>query len=343
MSNLRSLLQEVGRRHVARVAVVYAAVAFAVLEASDIVIPALGWPEWTIRWVIALALLGFPVTLVLAWVYDVTPRGVIRTKSLEEEGEEAGFRKEPGPPFISAVLLLASGALVAMGAFFTFQWSQGEPSAPAGLVGTGELTMRPQRIAVLPFESLDDADPSGFFANGVHEDILNHLAKIAGLEVISRTTMLQYADTRKSAQEIGRELDAGSILEGSVRRQGDQVRVVAQLIDTQTEAHLWSETFDSQDADVFAVQSEIAEGIAGALQVQLTTDELAELESAPVVIPAAYDKYAQGLSEWDLRENRRNAIQAVRLFEEATQIDPGFATALAALSQARMWIFWNFP
>ena len=155
--------------------------------------------------------------------------------------------------------------------------------------------------------------------------------------------MLQYVDTRKSAQDIGRELDAGSILEGSVRRQGDQVRVVAQLIDTRTEAHLWSETFDSQDEDVFAVQSEIAEGIAGALQVQLSTQEIAELESALVVIPEAYDKYAQGLSEWDLRENRPNAIQAVRLFEEATQVDPGFATAFAALSQARMWIFWNFP
>jgi tetratricopeptide (TPR) repeat protein len=119
--------------------------------------------------------------------------------------------------------------------------------------------------------------------------------------------------------------------------------VVAQLIDTRTEAHVWSETFDSRDTDVFAVQSEIAQEIAGALQVELTTEELAELEAAPVMVPAAYDKYTEGLSEWDFRENRINALQAVRFFQEATEIDPEFATAFAALSQARMWIFWNFP
>ncbi len=343
MSSLRRLLQEVGRRHVARVAVVYAVVAFAVLEASDIIIPALGWPDWAIRWVIALGLLGFPVTLVLAWVYDVTPRGVIKTKSLEEEGEEGIPRREPGPPFVSAALLLASGAVVAMGALFTFQWSQGESTTSAGLIGSGELTMSPQRIAVLPFESLDDADQSGFFANGIHEDILNHLHQITGLSVISRTTVLQYAGTRKSAQEIGREQNAGSILEGSVRRQGDQVRVVAQLIDTRSDEHLWSETFDARITDVFAVQSEIAQQIAGALQVQLTTDEIAELESMRAVIPEAYDLYNLGREEWDLRENRQNAQRAISRFEEATQVDPAYAEAFAALSQARMWFFWNFP
>jgi TolB-like protein/Tfp pilus assembly protein PilF len=328
---------------VARVAVVYAAVAFAVLEASDIVIPALGWPEWAIRWVIALALIGFPVTLILAWLYDLTPRGVVRTKSIEETEEEGVPHRDHGPPFVSAVLLLASGALVALGAFFTFQWSHSDSVAGAALMGGAELTMSPQRVAVLPFEAMGDSDPGGFFANGVHEDILNHLAKIDGLEVISRTTVLQYQDTRKSAREIGQELDAGSILEGSVRRQGDQVRVVAQLIDTRTETHVWSETFDSRDTDVFAVQSEIAQEIAAALQVELTTEELAELEAAPPVVPEAYDRYLGGLREWDLRENRANALRAARLFQDATEIDPGFATAFSALSQARMWIFWNFP
>ncbi|MGD2121352.1 MAG: tetratricopeptide repeat protein [Gemmatimonadota bacterium] len=343
MSELRRLLQEAGRRHVARVAVVYAAVAFAVLEATDIVIPALGWPDWAIRWVIALALIGFPITLILAWIYDLTPKGVVRTKSLEEAEVEGVAHRDHGPPFVSAILLLASGALVAMGAFFTFQWSQSNPELPGDPIDTGELTMSPRRVAVLPFEAMGTSDPGDFFANGIHEDILNHLAKIDGLEVISRTTVLQYEDTRKSAQEIGRELDAGSILEGSVRRQGSQVRVVAQLIDTRTETHVWSETFDSRDTDVFAVQSEIAQEIASALQVELTTEELAELEAAPAVVPEAYDRYLEGLGEWDLRENRINAFQAARLFQEATEIDPEYANAFSALSQARMWIFWNFP
>lgn len=343
MSDLRKLLQEVGRRHVARVAVVYGMVAFGFLEMADIIIPALGWADWTIRWVIALALLGFPVTLILAWVYDLTPRGVIRTKSLEEGEKEGQPRPEAGRPFISAVLLLASGALVAMGAFFTLQWSQTDADVASSVSGGAELVMSPQRIAVLPFVDLDESDTGGFFANGIHEDILNHLAKIDGLEVISRTTVLLYRETEKSSQEIGRELDAGSILEGSVRRQDNRIRVVAQLIDTRTEAHLWSETFDTLDTDIFGVQSQIAQEIARALRVELTTEGLQELEVAPVVSGDAYEKYAEGLFEWDLRENRNHAFQAVRLFQEATEIAPNFATAFAALSQARMWLFWNFP
>ena len=343
MPNLRELLQEAGRRHVARVAVVYAAVAFAVLEAADIVIPALGWPESTIRWIIALALLGFPVTLILAWVFDLTKGGVVRTKTLEEEGGAGEIVREQGRPFISAVLLLASGALVAMGAFFAFQWSQSDGEFSSGSMEGAEFEMSPRRIAVLPFEDLDGSDAGGFFANGIHEDILNHLAKIDGLEVISRTTVLQYKDSDKSAQEIGRELNAGSILEGSVRRQEPRIRVVAQLIDTRTETHLWSETFDTLDTDVFGVQSEIAREIARALEVELTSEELQELEGVPAVSGEGYEKYAEGLFQWDLRENRLNAFQAVEFFQEATEIDPDFATAFAALSQARMWLFWNFP
>ncbi len=343
MSKLRKLLQEVGRRHVARVAVVYGMVAFGFLEVADIIIPALGWADWTIRWVIALAIPGFPVTLILAWAYDLTPRGVIRTKSIEDRETEGHPRPDGGRPFISAVLLLGSGALVAMGAFFTFQWSQSDSVSPSSLMESSELVMSPQRIAVLPFDDLDESGTGGFFANGIHEDILNHLAKIDGLEVISRTTVLQYENTEKSAQEIGRELDAGSILEGSVRRLDNRIRVVAQLIDTRTEAHLWSETFDTLDTDIFGVQSQIAQEIARALQVELTTEGLQELAVAPAVSGDAYEKYAEGLFEWDLRENRIHAFQAAQLFQEATEIAPNFATAYAALSQARMWLFWNFP
>jgi TolB-like protein/Tfp pilus assembly protein PilF len=343
LGTLRRLLQEAGRRHVARVAVVYAAVAFAVLEAADIVIPVLGWPPWAIRWVIGLALLGFPIALILAWVFDFTPKGVVRTKALEDVGLEEASRPEGPRPIVSAVLLLFSGALVAMGAFFTFQWSRTEESVPAGLIGPGELSMRPQRIAVLPFVDLDGAEDGGFFANGIHEDILNHLAKIDSLEVISRTTMLQYRNTEKTSQQIGQELNAGSILEGSVRHQGDRIRVVAQLIDSRSEAHLWSETYDTLDTDVFGVQSQIAQDIAGALEVELTTEEIAQLAAPGAVSGEAYAVYARGLWEWDLRGNRGNAFEAARLFRRATEIDSTFATAYSALSQAHMWLFWNFP
>ena len=340
--NLRSLLQEAGRRHVARVAVLYAAVAFAIMEAADIIIPALGLPEWSIRWVIALALLGFPITLILAWIYDFTPGGVIKTKTLEEVGEGEGAR-EVGRPFVSAVLLLFSGALVAIAAFFAYEWSvSSTPSMPAPAVRSS-AELNPLRVAVLPFADLDGTDESGFLANGIHDDILNHLAKIDALEVISRTSVLQYRNTEKSLQTIGRELGAGTILEGSVRRLGRRIRVVAQLIDARTDSHIWSDDFDREEEDIFRVQSEIAQEIARALQVELTSAELEELEVAIEVSGPAYNKYAEGKTQWDRRENRMNAVRAARLFQEATELAPDFALAHAVLSQARMWLFWNFP
>lgn len=352
MFNLKSLLQEAGRRHVARVALVYAAVAFAILEAADIIIPALGLEEWTIRWVIALALIGFPVTLILAWVFDFTASGVVRTPALEEaEGQRTG-----PPPFVSAALLLFSGALVAIAAFFAFEWSFS--TAPESQPATAVLELaelNPLRVAVLPFVDMGGTDESGtdergadgrsFLANGIHEDVLNQLAKIDTLEVISRTTVLQYRESEKSAGEIGQELGAGSILEGSVRRQRatGSIRVVAQLIDARTDDHIWSETFDRQEDDILQVQSEIAQEIARALQLQLTSAEVEELEPAAPVSGEAYTRWAEGLSHWDLRENRMNAMRAMRLFQEATELAPDFAQAHAALSQARMWMFWNFP
>jgi len=341
---LRDLLDEVGRRHVARVAILYAAVAFAVLEATDIVIPALGWPEWLIRWVIGLAVLGFPVVLVLAWIYDFTPGGMVRTASLDEEGAAGrGPERRGGRPAVSALLLLASGALVAAGALFTFQWSHGDPGLARGTEGVAGADLDPRRIAVLPFSALDATDEGGFFANGIHEDILNHLAKIGSLQVISRTTVLQYRDSGKTAREIGMELGAGSILEGTVRRREDRIRVVTQLIDTRTDNHIWSETYDREEADIFQVQSEIAQEIARALRAELSREELERLGGAPRVSGEAYERYSRGIMEWDLRESPSNAQRAAELFQEATEQDPEFAAAWAALSEARMWLFWNFP
>jgi TolB-like protein len=340
---LRDLLNEVGRRHVARVAILYAAVAFAILEVTDIVIPALGWPEWVIRWVIALAVLGFPVVLTLAWIYDVTPKGVVRTAPLPEEEPSGHPPKGTGRPVVSALLLLASGALVAAGALFTFQWSHGAPGLARATDDPAGRELDVRRIAVLPFTALDQTDEGGFFANGIHEDILNHLAKIGSLQVISRTTVLQYRDSGKSAREIGRELNAGSILEGTVRRRDDRIRVVTQLIDARTDNHIWSETYDRDEGDIFQLQSEIAQEIARALRAELSMEELERLGTAPRVSGEAYDRYARGIAQWDLRENRGNAVRAAELFREATELDPEFAMAWAALSGARMWLFWNFP
>jgi TolB-like protein/cytochrome c-type biogenesis protein CcmH/NrfG len=330
----RALLQELGRRHVARVAVIYAAVAFAFLEAADIIISALELPAWTIRWVVVFALLGFPVTLILAWVYDLTPQGITRTGPTRDEAVAAA--PSPIRLFVVAVLMLASVVLVAGTGWVSFQWS----TAP---VETEMLD--PMSIAVLPLANLDPEDEAGIFASGIHDDLLSQLSKIQDFRVISRTSVVQYRDTEKTAQQIGRELGAGTILEGSVRRdrENGRVRVVTQLIDAATDDHIWAETYDRPDTDIFQVQSEIAQEIARALQAELTDQEVEQIQAASTTSLDAYERYLEGRSHWDLRASRFEALRAVELFEEAVSLDPTFAVAYAALSRARMWLFWNWP
>ncbi len=330
----RVLLRELGRRHVARVAIIYAAVAFACLEAADIIIPALGFPDWAIRWVVVFALLGFPITLILAWVYDLTPQGITRTEpSREGRGEP---RTDTARLVIVAVLMIASGALLVGAGIWSFRWSFTESPV---------VELDRKSIAVLPLVNLDPEDEAGIFANGIHDDLLSHLSKIQDLRVISRTSVLQYRDTELSAREIGQQLGAGSILEGSVRRdrENERVRVVAQLIDARTDDHIWSETYDRPSSDIFQVQTEIAQQIARALEAELSEEEIQQIEVGSTVDVAAAGLYWEGQSYWDRRESRMDAQRAVRLFEEAVTRDPSFAVAHATLSRARMWLFWKWP
>jgi len=330
----RRLLRELGRRHVARVAIIYAAVAFACLEAADIIIPALGFPDWAIRWVVVFALLGFPITLILSWVYDLSPRGITRTEpSREGRGEP---KTDTARLVIVAILMVASAALLVGAGIWSFRWSFTE---------TPVVEMDRKSIAVLPLLNLDPEDEAGIFANGIHDDLLSHLSKIQDLRVISRTSVLQYRDTELSAREIGQQLGAGTILEGSVRRdrENERVRVVAQLIDARTDDHIWSETYDRPSSDIFQVQTEIAQQIARALEAELSEEEIQQIEVASTVDVVAAGLYWEGQSYWDRRESRMDAQRAVRLFEEAVTRDPSFAVAHAALSRARMWLFWKWP
>ncbi|MCK5651300.1 MAG: tetratricopeptide repeat protein, partial [Gemmatimonadetes bacterium] len=330
----RRLLRELGRRHVARVAVIYAAVAFACLEAADIIIPALGLPEWAIRWVVVFALLGFPITLILAWIYDLSPQGITRTEPTVDGRSEP--RTDTARLVIVALLMVASAALLVGTGIWSFRWSFTE---------TPVVEMDRKSIAVLPLVNLDPEDEAGIFANGIHDDLLSHLSKIQDLRVISRTSVLQYRDTELSAREIGQQLGAGTILEGSVRRdrENERVRVVAQLIDARTDDHIWSETYDRPSSDIFQVQTEIAQQIARALEAELSEEEIQQIEVASTVDVEAAGLYWEGQSYWDRRESRMDAQRAVRLFEEAVTLDPSFAVAHAALSRARMWLFWKWP
>ncbi|HSR42139.1 MAG TPA: hypothetical protein VLL48_08210, partial [Longimicrobiales bacterium] len=216
---LRSFLEELKRRHVFRVAFYYGAGAFGVLQAADIVFPVLGVPEWGFRLMVVASLLGFPVALLLAWLYDLTPEGLIRTRAAGiEDVRSASVRLAARTAFGLVSVLLVLGVL-----WLSYRWS-GEADAPGSL---GDA----KSVAVLPFEALPATEEARFLAEGLHEDLLGQLSKIGELRVISRTSVQQYRDTDKNVRQIAGELGVGSVVEGSVRRAGGRVRVTAQLID----------------------------------------------------------------------------------------------------------------
>lgn len=333
---LRTFLEELKRRHVFRVAFYYGAAAFAVLQGADIVFPTLGFPEWVFRAVVVASFLGFPVALLIAWVYDLTPEGIIRTPSVPEDGGEEDEGRSRSLIWTARVAFAVVSLILVSGVgWLSFRWSIGEER----LAGLGDR----KSIAVLPFESGDDED-SRFLADGLHEDLLSALSRIGDLRVISRTSVRHYADTDLTVPQIAAELGVGTIMEGSVRRAQGRVRVRAQLIDARTDDHIWAETYDDPEEDVFRLQTRIAEQIAAALRAQLSEEERAKLASAPTATSLeAYHAYNQGRVHFDRRENREDAVSAVSAFRRAVELDSTFAPAQAALATARMWLFWNWP
>jgi adenylate cyclase len=313
MTRPPDLFAELKRRRVFRVAAVYAAIAWLVVEVSDTVLPRLELPDWTVTLVLVLVLAGFPVALVLAWAFDITPTGVARTPPVERS--EPGRRWQAGRiAIVGAVAILA----VAGGGWWL---SRG---------GDGNAPTRDRSIAVLPFSNLSPDAENAFFADGMTEDIIAQLAMVRDLAVIARTSVLPYRGGDLGAAAIADRLRVGYILEGSVRRSGDRVRVVAQLVDGRTEAPLWSETFDRDLADVFAVQSEVALRIATALEAALSPEERERILDRPTRDAAAYDLF---LRARELPIGSREANEtAIELLRQALVRDPGFALAYGSLA-----------
>jgi len=292
-----SFWSELKRRHVVRAGVGYLIVGAAVGGAAADFIPGLGAPEWVLRVVLTLLVLGLPVALVLAWAYQIT-------------GGEVRRESDPAP-------IPASGR-VKMGV--------ADPDVP----GTAADS---KAIAVLPFTHFSSDEADEFFADGVTDDILTRLAQVAELHVISRTSVMQYKGTEKSIAEIARELGVGTVLEGSVRRSGDRVRIVAQLIEATTDRHLWAEKYDRDLTDIFAVQADVAEHIADALASHLAPEERERIRRPPTVNLEAYDRYVRGRG-YMFRLRPEDVARGVELLEEAVALDPEFAVAHAQLSIA---------
>ncbi|MCZ6868321.1 MAG: adenylyl cyclase, partial [Gammaproteobacteria bacterium] len=248
----RGFLAEIQHRRVFRVAALYVVTAWVVLQVGDVIVEPLDLPEWTQRLVVTLAMLGFPIVIVLAWLFDVTPEGVVT-------GGADDVRPTTGRGLDIALVAIA----VALVGFSFLREPTVAPVVPVITERPPEIEGAPARsIAVLPFDNLSALEENAFFAAGIHEDILAHLAQIEALTVISRTSVLRYDETDMALTEIAAELGVANILEGSVRRAGDRVRITVQLIEAATDTHLWAETYDRDLTDVFAIQTDVAKRIA---------------------------------------------------------------------------------
>jgi TolB-like protein/Flp pilus assembly protein TadD len=324
----QTLFAELKRRQVFRIAAVYGAVAFGVMQLADVVFPAIGLPEWTVAFVVALSLIGFPIALVLAWAFESTPDGVRRTDPATS-GELRAIVAEPRSARWPAGLLAFAGMILLIGGVW---WVASHGVASPG-DGAGALQPDSRSIAVLPFANMSGDPENEYFSDGITDDIITHLSKLSDLKVISRTSVMRYKDSDKGLLEIADELGVATILEGGVQRSGDRVRINAQLIDAQTDEHLWAEQYNRQLTDVFAIQSDVAFKIADALHAQLTPDERGQVARTPTENLDAYNLYLQGRYFWNKR-SRDGLETALDLFLQATQIDPDYAPAWVGVADS---------
>jgi len=317
-SRSMAFFSELKRRRVGKVAIGYGAVAWMVTEASSVVMPALRLPEWTVTFVVVFLMVGFPVAMIMAWVFDVGPQGIKRTAPLRDETASMQVRLRVA--YAAVVLLLMAGL-----GYLLYERGLGRAMA-------GE---RHGSIAVLPFTNLSGDASKDYFSDGMSEELLNLLARVPGLQVASRTSAFAYKGRNVDIRQVGKDLGVETVLEGSVRQAGDQVRITAQLIDTETGFHLWSDTYNRQLADIFQVQDEIAGAIVDRLRIQLAPEDqqLAQRTRAPTQNVEAYELYLQGRAVWKKR-GEENLKRAIELYQSALARDPAFARAHAALASA---------
>lgn len=322
-----SFFDELKRRKVFRVATSYAVVAFIIMQLVEILFPMFNFPQWTQQFIVIVVLMGFPIAVILSWVFDKTPQGYIKTDAVEPStaaamGTVRPFYKKKRNWFL--LIGVTAGVLI-------------------GRIGSGDgkTTTEPiheKSIAVLPFENLGQSGDDEYFADGMTEDILTELSKIKDLLVISRTTIMKYKGTNKTLKEIGAELGVANILEGSIRRAGDRVRITGQLINARNDQHLWAEKYDRDIEDIFAVQDEVANAIANALRIELSDEEAEMISASQTESVEAYDYYIKARSLAYTYELSK-IPQAIKYYKEAIKIDPDYALPYAGISRVRMTQF----
>jgi TolB-like protein/Flp pilus assembly protein TadD len=328
--NLHSFFSELKRRNVYKVAIAYVVGGWALSQGIAQVFPVFDVPNWIIRLIVLLIIIGLPVALVLAWMFELTPQGIKRTETADAMPATARSKKH------AWIYVVVIGAAISTGLFFLGRYAAGNRT-PRQSEGA---TVPQKSIAVLPFENLSRDPDNAYFAEGVQDEILTRLAKVSDLKVISRTSTQHFKSAPDDLGEIAKKLGVTNILEGSVQKAGDQVRVNVQLINAMNDAHLWAETYDRKLIDIFSVESEIAKAIADTLQAKLTGSEKTSIAKTPTVNPEAYELYLKGRFFWNKR-NGEDLRKAIDYFNQAIAKDPNYALAYVGVADSYL-LFSNY-
>jgi TolB-like protein/lipoprotein NlpI len=331
MNEKPSFFAEMKRRNVYKVAIAYAVVGWLLVQVATQVFPFLEIPNWIVRLVIVLIAIGFPIALVIAWAFESTPEGIKRTAVADAAREYSR-----GKVWICVVIV---GALMSIGLFFLGRYTAGNatPRHDASPARTEAATATPQKsIAVLPLlnESGDPGDE--YFSDGLSEELIAALGQIRNLKVIGRSSSFRFKGRKEEPKTIGEKLRVSTLLEGTVRKQGDKVRIVAELINAADGTELWSRIFDRELKDIFAVQTEIAQAVAASLELTLLGDKDTTVASASTQNAEAHNAYLQG-HFYFARRNVEDYRKAISFFDEAIRLDPDYALAYAERAEA--WTF----
>jgi TolB-like protein len=321
--NSRSFFAELRRRNVYKVAIAYVVAGWALAQGIAQVFPVFDIPNWIIRLIVLLIILGLPIALVLAWTFELTPQGIKRTETADAMPKTARQKKH------TWIYVVVIAGLFSIGLFFLGRYSA-KNATPRQ---SEAATVSQKSIAVLPFDNLSRDPDNAYFCEGVQDEILTRLAKVADLKVISRTSTQHFKSTPENLPQIAKQLGVAHILEGSVQKANDQVRVNVQLINALTDAHLWADTYDRKLTDIFAVESEIAKTIAETLQARLTGSEKSSIAKTPTVNPEAYELYLKGRFFWNKRTGD-DLRKSIGYLKQAIAKDPGYALAYAALADS---------
>jgi len=328
MNGRPSFFAELKRRNVYKVAITYAVVGWLLIQIATQVFPFFEVPNWGVRLMVLIIAFGFPIALILAWAFELTPEGIKRTEDVE--------RTQQSRNRAWIYIVIIAGA-ISLSLFFLGRYTA-SPGAGARQTESFEKS-----IAVLPFENLSDDKANAYFGTGIQDEIMTRLAKIADLKVISRTSTQQYQSKPGNLSQIAKQLGVAHVLEGSVQKVGEQVRVNVQLIRADRDSHLWAETYDRKLTDIFGVESDIAKSIAQALQAKLSGHEEQAFGAKPTSNPEAYDAYLRGLAaEGESIRSVYPIQKAISFYKRAVHLDPAFALAWSRLSRAHSLFYPSF-